>query len=137
MTRQKWRLHWGLIRGLSLTQLYLIYGAITYLTKTKIKDGNTCIYVLLLLCPFFVSGEIKSYTQTWEKYKIGRWYHSPRPRVLFGFGTCDNPTQRRDFGSILVNVSTHVWHTIFEGLSKLRTLVTLNPSWPFRTYCGG
>ncbi|RHN80140.1 hypothetical protein MtrunA17_Chr1g0185021 [Medicago truncatula] len=22
------------------------------------------------------------------------------PRVLFGIGTCDNPTQRRDLGSI-------------------------------------
>jgi len=32
---------------------------LTYLTKTKIKDGNTCIYVFsFLLSPFFVSGEI-------------------------------------------------------------------------------
>jgi len=40
MARQKWRLHWGLVRGLSLTQLYLISCAITYLTKTKIKDND-------------------------------------------------------------------------------------------------
>jgi len=62
------------------------------------------VYIFLPSSFFFLKREWwdKSYTRTWGKYKIRRWYnHSSRPRVLFGFGTCDNPTQWRDLGSIL------------------------------------
>ena len=94
------------------------------LNTGKIKRWKyVYICVSLLLLSTNVSGEIKSYTRTWVKYKIGRWYNqSSRPRVLFGFGTCDMTPLN---GGILevyhVNVSTHVWLTIFKWPSKLST----------------
>jgi len=107
MARQKWRLHWGPLRGLSLTWLYLVLCAITCL-KSKIKDGNTCIYVSFLLLPPFLKCEWwdKSYTPTWVKYKIGR-------------------------GKIIVTYQEHSWAlftcditVLGEGLTKVVVLLT-------------
>ena len=128
LTSKKWRDRNGNftgdpLRGLSLTWLHLILCAITCLNSNKRWK-----YVYMCLLPSsssFLKREWwdKSYTRTWEKFKIGRWYnHSPGPRVLFGFGTCDMTPLN---GGILevyhVNVSTHVWLTIFKWPSKLRS----------------
>jgi len=77
----------------------------------------------------------KSYTRAWVKYKIGRWYnHCPRPRVLFGFGTCDKPTQWRDLGNILLSTWVLMFGILFSSNRRSwEPLATFNPSWPFRT----
>jgi len=85
-----------------------------------------CLYTLWIRVYLFTLKREwwdKSYTRTWGKYKIGRWYnHSPRPRVLFGFGTCDNPTQRRNLGSILCQREYSCLACYFQVTVKVENL---------------
>ena len=64
------------------------------------------LYHLYILCKYFyVSGETSPKPRLERNIRIGRWYnHSVLPRVNFGCGTCDNPTQLRDLRDILC------WH---------------------------
>jgi len=134
MTWQKWRLHWGVIRGLGLTWLYLNFCAITCLTKNKRwKYG----YICFLPSSFSFLQEWwdnKSFTRAWVKHKIGRGtVIVPYQERSCAMCACDITPLNGGLSNIMWRHHEQLWLTLLflNGRRSWETFRSPNPSWPF------